>query len=266
MLEPALIVKRLVDSLILPPGGPIVLTIAGLLLVSRRPRLGHSLAWAGVLLGLLVSTRLGAYAIANMVENASLPALSQAALRTELAGSDPPKAIVLLAGGTYGDQRELPSFDLMSDRSLQRALHAVRVSRWGELPILVSGGSAYVGRLAEAETIARIIREDFRHPVKWVEADSLDTAENAKKSAKLLKAQGVLRVVLVTEAYHMWRSAQAFESAGLRVIPAPMAFSGSHGADLGTAWLPSAQALSLSWRSLHELVGVLWYRINRSIN
>ncbi len=82
----------------------------------------------------------------------------------------------------------------------------------------------------------------------------------------MLKAEGVLRVVLVTEAYHMWRSAQAFESAGLRVIPAPVAFSGSSGADLSTAWLPSAQGLSLSWRSLHELVGVLWYRINRSID
>ncbi len=265
MIEPALIVKRLVDNLVLPPGGPILLTIAGLMLASRRPRLGRGLAWAGVSLGLILSTRLGGYAIADWVEQASMPALSQATLRAELAGNDPPKAVVLLAGGTHYDLRELPAPDLMSDRTLQRALHAVRVSRWGELPILVSGGSVYVGRVAEAETIARIIREDFRHPVKWVEADSLDTTENATKSLKMLKAEGVQRVVLVTDSTHMWRSVLAYEGAGFRVIPAPMAFSGSRGADWSTVWLPSAQGLSISGRALHELVGVLWYRISRSI-
>jgi uncharacterized SAM-binding protein YcdF (DUF218 family) len=265
LIEPALIVKRIVDNLLLPPGGPLVLTLVGLLLGSRRPRLGKSLAWSGVVLGLVLSTRLGAYGVAELVEHASLPALSQAALKSALASTDPPGAIVLLAGGTHFDLRELPAPDLMSDRTLQRALHAVRVSRWSELPILVSGASVYVGRVAEAQTIARIIREDFRHPIKWVEDDSLDTAENASKSARMLKAAGVNKIVLVTDATHMWRSVLSYESAGLRVLPAPMAFSGSQGADWSTAWLPSAQGIGISGRALHELLGVLWYRLSRAI-
>ena len=88
MIEPALIVKRIVDNLLLPPGGPLVLTLVGLLLGSRRPRLGKSLAWSGVVLGLVLSTRLGAYGVAELVERASLPALSQAALKSALASSD----------------------------------------------------------------------------------------------------------------------------------------------------------------------------------
>lgn len=265
MIEPALIVKRLVDNLLLPPGGPLVMTMAGLILIARYPRIGKSIAWSGVILGLLLSTRLVAYGVAGLVEQASLPALSQSTLQTELAGPDPPKAIVLLAGGTHYDQRELPAPDLMSDRSLQRALHAIRVSRWGDLPILVSGASVYVGRIAEAQTIARIIREDFRHPVKWVEDDSIDTAENATKSARMLKAAGIGRIVLVTDATHMWRSVTMYENAGLKVIAAPMAFSGEHGADLSTAWLPSAQGIGISGRALHELLGLLWFRLSRAV-
>ena len=264
MIEPVLIVKRLVDNLVLPPGGPIVLTIAGLLLASRRPRLGRGLAWFGVVLALVLSTRLGGYAVASLVEHARFPAISEAGLRAELAGADPPKAVVLLSGGSHYDNRELPAPDLMSDRTLQRALHAVRISRWGDLPMLISGGSVYIGRVAEAETIARIIREDFRHPVKWVEADSLDTEENASRSAKMLLAEGVQRVVLVTDATHMWRSVMVYERAGLRVIPAPLAFSGSQGAEWSTAWLPSAQGMGISTRALHELMGVLWYQIKHS--
>lgn len=263
MIEPALIVKRLVDDLLLPPGGPLLMTALGLLVLRRRRKLGLSLAWGGLLLGLVFSTRLGGYALANIVESAGYPALSQAQLQTHLRGSDPPKAVVLLAGGTIYDRRELPAPDLMSDRTLQRALHAVRLARWGELPILVSGASVYIGRTAEAQTIARVIRDDLRHPVKWVEDDSIDTGENATKSAKMLRAAGVERVVLVTDAAHMWRSVMLYQAAGLRVIPAPVAFSGWHGADLTLAWLPSPQGVNLSGRYAHELVGVLWFRLRQ---
>ena len=42
------VVKKLLGGLVLPPVGPLLVTIAGLLMLKRRPRLGRGLAWTGV--------------------------------------------------------------------------------------------------------------------------------------------------------------------------------------------------------------------------
>lgn len=258
MLEPALIFKRLVGDLLLPPGGPLVIAGLGLLLMRRRPRLGRFVAAAAVVGGLVLSTPIGAFALTGWLEDRAGAPLTRRALDEALKGADPPMAIVLLAGGTAFDEREKPEADTMQGLTLQRTLHAVRLARWSDLPILVSGASVYLGRMPEARTMARVIREDFGQPVRWVEDGSRDTIENAGGSARLLREQGIERIVLVTDSMHMLRSVRAFESQGLRVLTAPMGFSGEQGADYSTAWLPSMAGLSLSNRASHELMGLAW--------
>ena len=50
------LLKKLIAMLVLPPAGPLLLAVLGLLLLRRRPRLGKSLAWSGFLLLWLLAT------------------------------------------------------------------------------------------------------------------------------------------------------------------------------------------------------------------
>ena len=67
---------------------------------------------------------------------------------------------------------------------------------------------------------------------------------------------------LVTSATHMPRSLGLFRHRGLRPVPAPTDFL-----DNGIAWrafdtwLPNAQALAVTTRSVHEWYGLLWGRL-----
>lgn len=264
MDESAVLIKRLISFAALPPGGPILLALLGLLLMRAWPRLGRSLAWIGLIAALLFCTRGVGYLIAAQVEG-SLSALRPADLSAALASKDPPQAIVILGGGADFDLREAGDPNTLAPISLQRVLHGVRLARASKLPILVTGGPGRgPNRRAEADLMADIIRHDFGLPVKWVESKSLDTAENAILSARLLQPEGIRRIVLVTHSLHIPRSQLTFEATGFRVLPAPAAFSGSEGALLTWAWLPSSEGMTLTWMACHEWVGSIWYRWRRS--
>ena len=65
------------------------------------------------------------------------------------------------------------------------------------------------------------LARDFHIEPRWVEDRSRDTFQNAQFSARMLKAAGVSRIILVTDAAHEWRAVHEFTSAGLAVVPAP---------------------------------------------
>ena len=96
------------------------------------------------------------------------------------------------------------------------------------------------------------------------EGRSLDTRQNADFSAPMLREAGVGKVVLVTHAAHMHRSVEAFEHAGLAVIPAPTAFFGGPGKDDNL--LPKLPGINTAYAggyAAHEWVGILAYRLSR---
>lgn len=265
MLEPSLLLKKLADYLLLPPGGPIMLILLGLLLSRWQRRFGQSLAWLGVVLAFVLSTRVAGYALSTLLETDDIQAVTPAQMRALMATAQAPQAVVILTGGGEFDWRDSPEPDRASSSSLIRAVHGARLARWTGLPILVTGGTLYRGYVAEATTLARIIETDVRQPVKWVEAESLDTGENASRTASLLRPIGIERIVLVTQAWHMKRSLMLFREAGFQVTPAPVGFSGIKGGVWGTSLLPSIDGLTLSQRASHELMGIVWYQIRTSI-
>lgn len=109
-----------------------------------------------------------------------------------------------------------------------------------------------------------VLVDDFKVPVKWEEAISNTTYENAKFSHEILKSAGINRIYLVTHAWHMRRAVFAFESAGFSVIPAPTGFA-SMPLDPLERYLPSAQGLFASCIFMHEVLGWLWYQIKARI-
>ena len=248
--------KKLTAVMLLPPVLPLIPIVIGLLLVRSRPRLGKLLAWSGVVINLLLITP---FSVSWLVSQVEYPqTLDEAAARGA-------QAIVVLGAGR---RTHAPEFggETVNRLALERLRYAAKLARSSGLPLLVSGGAPH-GDTAEALLMQRVLAEDYGVRARWVESASRDTRENADFSAVHLEAAGVRRVLLVTHAMHMKRARDAFEAAGLEVVPAPTAWLG--GGDKETAGdqalvqLPSQNTAYAGWFALHELLGQLAYRWSR---
>ncbi len=239
------------ENLVLPPSGPILIGIIGLLFLRRR----H------VSIILLVTSVVSVYVCsipftANVLNHyvQSVTALAERDLE-----QGKPDVIVVLGGGLYDDAPEYGA-DTVNLRTLGRMRYAARLARQTGLPLLVVGGYAEDGP-PEADLMKPILKEEFGIPTVWVENTSRDTWENAFHSAPILKSLGVDTVVLVTNAAHMPRASESFQRAGLQVIPAPTLFFPSQPeAGESYSWIPSYAAVSRLHYALHEALGRLWYR------
>jgi uncharacterized SAM-binding protein YcdF (DUF218 family) len=258
-------VKGLISSLLLPPAGPLLLALLGALLARRgsrgRVRAGRGLLAIGLLSAWLLSTSAVAEAMIGWIESFSPPALTGDALAAQMRGPAPPGAIVVLGSGVRHNQREWPRHEYPNARTLERLAFGALLARQSGLPVLVSGGTPHGRDASEASLMAWTMKNVFAVEPRWIEEHSGDTADNATGSARLLRADGVRRVVLVTQAYHMPRARAAFVAAGLEVIAAPHGFAGNFELDGLGSFVPSAGAVGLSWLATHEAVGLVWYRI-----
>lgn len=263
--ELALTLKHLVKELLIPPSGFVTLAFAGVVVAGlwrRWRRFGTGVAFVSLLVLYASVLEPGSRWLIDQVESQAGAALDETQARALMQSAGPPQALVILGGGQTRDVRELPYRDNLAPAALMRTLAGARLARWTGLPVLTSGG-APVGQAPESEIMARVLKEDFLTPVRWVEARSRDTADNAAMSARLLNAAGVSHVLLVTHAYHMVRSRAAFEAQGLTVTPAPMGFMGNLGTDIQSYWLPSAQTRERARHGWRELIGQYWYEWRR---
>jgi uncharacterized SAM-binding protein YcdF (DUF218 family) len=251
----------LVRALVMPPGSLMLAALLGIALAWRGRRAGLPLALAGVLATCVFCTYAFGQTLMGWVESGQRP-FDVAAWEAARAGPSPPGAVVILGGGVVVDGPLEPRRERLSPRSVQRVLAGARVARATGLPVLVAGGTAPWLRMTEAALMRSMLQDELSVPVRWVEDRSRDTAENAAFSARLLAADGVRSVVLVTHAYHMPRSKAVFEAAGLVVHPAPHDWMSGPPEPPGPGdFWPSAEAGSLSWLATHELLGRLWYRL-----
>ena len=238
--------KMLLGTVLLPPGGLVLLAGAGLWLIARdrasgaARQSGRVLVVASLAALWLLSTQLVADRLVRLAER--YPALD---LGRPLRGL----AIVILGGGTH---RPAPEYGgpAAGAQLLERLSYGAYVARRTGLPVLLSGAPE------EAPAMRATLARDFGITARWVDGESRDTFENAKFSARLLEADGIERVVLVTSSYHERRAAQEFESVGLAVEPAPVHVWAARPRHL-TDYLPEARGLLESTEALHEIVGDL---------
>ncbi len=232
--------KLMLKNLVLPPAGPLVIVLVGLLLsaVTRYRRAGLTVCAAGTLVLWLLATPAIADALLRAVER--YPPL-------DLAKPVQAQAIVILGAGVrlnapeYG--RSAPSAT-----TLVRLVYGARVAHATALPVLVTG-SHY-----EAAAMAAFLQQDLAVTPRWVESHSHDTQENAVNSTAMLASGGIGRIVLVTSSAHMVRARREFEACGLSVVPAPAELWTRH--DLGPlVWVPNGDAMVRSQRALYEVLG-----------
>jgi uncharacterized SAM-binding protein YcdF (DUF218 family) len=87
------------------------------------------------------------------------------------------------------------------------------------------------------------------------------THENAVESARLLRERGIRKVLLITDATHLWRAERCFLAQGIEVVPC-----GAYYRTIDFEWsewkfLPNARAARNTSRVLHEWLGLIWYRL-----
>ena len=244
--------KNLLGTLLLPPANALLLlALAG---VFRKRRWSFGLA---IFAGLLMLAQ-------------CLPPVSGALMSTleERAGAvltdaKDAQAIVILGSGLSIAAEEYGS-DTANERSLVRLRYGALLARRHQLPVLVSGGLPRTAQRTEADAIADILEQEFGVPVRWREAQSRDTVDNARMSAQVLHTSGIRRIVLVTQAFHMPRAQRMFEAAGFTVLPAPTDFKSRNDKTLTPVdWLPQAKALQNSYYALHEWLGIAWFEMSR---
>jgi uncharacterized SAM-binding protein YcdF (DUF218 family) len=108
----------------------------------------------------------------------------------------------------------------------RRAAAAAAVMREQGAPLVIAcGGRAWKGRV-EADAIADILREaDVPGEAIVRERLSLDTRDNARFAAALLRRRGLSAVCVVTCTWHLPRAEMLFRAAGLDVegvgVPPP---------------------------------------------
>ena len=217
-------IKTLLLAVLLPPAPLLLLAAWGGWRLRRGRRFG------GLLLGLalvgvwLSATEAGGELLSRAVGQPVALAPAQVnALRGRTDG-----AVLVLGGGV---RRRAPEFDagIPTRITAERLAYGVWVARRSGWPLAFSGGIGWTAtelREPEAAIVGRVAAQDYGLALRWMEASSRDTRENAAHTLPLLAQAGVKQVVLVTHDAHMRRALRAFETEaaplGLTIVPAPV--------------------------------------------
>lgn len=247
-------IRYILKQLLMPPGVLLLAILLAWWLRRRFPRLatlcflfGFGGLW---LMSLPAVMQWGASLLERepVLAEAQWPGLAQRA-----------DAIVILGAGREQNDPGWGGADQPGLMALERLRYAARLARASGLPLAASGGLHYGQPPSEAALMADSMARDYGLTIRWLEEESRTTWENALFSAQLLQPQGVRRVVLVTQAWHMPRARWCFEQAGFEVITAPMGYlSAGYARPMG-GWLPESRVISQSSQLLNEAIGLFAY-------
>lgn len=242
-------------AFLLPPLSFLLVLALGIFLLYRRRKSAKQLIIAAFALLWIASTPYFAEGALHLLEECT----------TALNGRHNADAIVILGGGTHFHAPEYAGQDTVNEQTLLRLRYGVKLQRETGKPILVTGGKPRGNSVSEAQQMRAALEQDFRVPVRWTEDTSDNTFENAQHSFRILQQAGIRKIYLVTHAWHMPRAAGIFRRAGFEVIESPTAFTTRYQTDL-LAFLPRAESLLDSKLFVHEVIGLLWYRLKSAVS
>ncbi len=149
-------------------------------------------------------------------------------------------------------------------RSSNRLWKALRLYNQGKIDkMIISGGKAHFFRTDTVEsTLLKKYLIDIGVPAEYIltEEKSRNTYENALFSKQLISESDT--VLLITSASHMYRAFKCFDKAGVHCDTFSTDFLAEDNVmNLEYLLIPSAKAL-VKWNMLlHEIVGVIVYKI-----
>lgn len=227
-----------------------MLAVAGLIVRRWRRRLGEVLTAASCI-ALLV--------LAMPFFGGTLLVALEHHLPSDAGPDIKPGAIVILTADIDRYRGDDPGFG-PGRLTLERERTGGALFRRVQLPVLVTGGVLQPGDPPIAAVMAQSLRDDFQIPVRWVEPRSRDTWENAEYSTRILRANDIGAVYLVTHAWHMRRAMLAFHHFGIKVIPAPVQLD--RYPDISAFFLlPSVYGWQITYYAVHEWLGYVDYAL-----
>ena len=243
--------KPVLAALVLPPAGPLLLALLGVLLAMRRRGAGLFLALLGIVLAFALATN----GVALLLARALMPGVVAA----QPQDLQQVQAIVILGGGLLPEAPEYGRAQPGAS-SLQRLRYGAWLARRTGKPLAYAGGFGWAAADTQGEpegsVARRVLQEEYGLTPRWVDDRSRDTAENAARTAELLLPAQVRRIALVTDATHMLRAVHHFRAAGFEVVPAPTDFPVTTATPL-LEWLPSPGGAMTNRALLREWLGRL---------
>jgi uncharacterized SAM-binding protein YcdF (DUF218 family) len=172
------------------------------------------------------------------------------------------QALVVLSGGVYGPVPDRP-YASPQRQTYERSRHTAWLYKnWKPLPVLASGGGPYGEPLSFA--MREVLQAEGVPPDKiWAETRSTNTYENALYGCEILRRHGISEIVLVDEARFLPRAVASFRKQGMKVVPAPFNFTRLY-LDVDD-FLPSSRAIQMNGETIHEYLGLFWYRLRGRI-
>ena len=201
-------------SWILPPGLFIVLftALAWYAWKKRREKKIAALIFSLTFFFYLLCTSFVAEKFLGELENVYSPPES-------LPDAD---VIIMLGGGAMPDSPDVDGTGALCASPANRLLTAVRLQRKLRVPILLSGGQVYADSGNESKIAKRIMMGlGVKESDIILETKSVNTAQNARFSAELLREKNLSNPILVTSAFHMKRAVLNFEREGITVTAYP---------------------------------------------
>jgi uncharacterized SAM-binding protein YcdF (DUF218 family) len=236
-------------SFVMPPTIFIVVSLAGAMIAFVRPRFGIILSLSsGIFLYLFATPAVSMLLMQQLVS----------LVPTKVDFTDAQAIVVPCVDVKWGNGADIP--DSVGVLTLERLASAARLYRRLRLPVLVSGGGSPDHPNSAASLMHQELEQNFSVPVQFVEDQSHDTFENGLYTSQMLKKTGIYNVIIVAQARDMPRLLWSFSRVGLR----PMPFSTKEpifGAPEIEDFLPSAKDLLESYYEMHELIGLLYYKI-----
>jgi len=241
------------SQLLLPPGGLILLGLFGL--YYWREFWGRLLVCCALVMLWLLATEPVRDLLSAPLEY-EYPPLTASSLPHDDA------VIVVLGAGVYADAPEYGGSDELAGAGLMRTLYAADLAVRSGLPVYASGGAPLNEDEAEGLVMRRwLIRFGIAPERVVAEVSANNSWENAVNVRMMLKERGIGRVVLVTSSWHMPRARWSFQAQGIEVLPAPCDYLTKRGGYDLRSFLPGWHVLGDSGQTLHEYLGLLWYRL-----
>ncbi len=202
----------------------------------------------------------------NFIANGLLDKLERAVAPVKLEQSY--EGVVVLSGMLHLNISNKSQLEFSG--AADRILKGIELVKNGVAKkLLISGGTGSLTNpsKSEATLLAEFaIRQGVPKDKIIVEANSRNTYENAVETEKLVRSHDLKSLILVTSAFHMYRSLGCFSEVGLEVTP--LSVDNQAGLDKNDFrnFLPSSHGLATFNNALHEIVGILSYGLSGKAN
>lgn len=234
-----------------------ILLFIGIILPSKKHQLKLFLSLTGLILLYIQSIPGFAYKFAATIEPQPF----------KIEANYTPDAIIVLSGGLNGRGYEYPIRAITNSDTLTRLKYVAYLAhQFPNTTLILSGG--YAGsKYKEAAVMYDTLTSTFniKNPI-ILEENSVNTNENAKYVATIIKHNSFKNLLLVTQAFHMRRAIMLFNENHIYPVAAATGYAYSDDAKTkALMFIPNAKAEAITAQTLHEILGYYLYKLNYAL-